>query len=112
MKQKRLEVCFRELREKSVGPQVSHAPAVSPDEENMLWVSMVISGPLALQRAVFFYIGKVFCGEEQRNLKRSQSDPDCYTYVENGSKNITGANATETNKISSACRARCTASLA
>ena len=42
-------------------------------------------------------------GEEQRKLKRSQFhrsfDPDCYKYVENGSKNITGVNPTENNKI-------------
>ena len=40
---------------------------------------------------MFFYVGKVFClrgGQEQRDLKLSQvvrsSNPDCYTYVENG----------------------------
>ena len=40
---------------------------------------------------MFFYVGKVFClrgGQEQRDLKLSQvvrsSNPDRYTYVENG----------------------------
>ena len=41
-------------------------------------------------------------GEEQRRLKRSQFkrsyDPDCYTSVENGSKNRAGVNFREENK--------------
>ena len=56
--------------------------------------------PVALLRAVYYYVGKVFClhgGEEQRSLKVSQlkrsSDPDCYTYIENGSKNRLGTDA-------------------
>ena len=55
------------------------------------------STPKSLQRAVFYYIGKCFCirgGEEQRKLGPSQflrsEDPDCYTYVEHGSKNRSG----------------------
>ena len=64
-----------------------------------LWATGAISilNPKALQLAVFFYIGKNFCirgGEEQRRLGPSQfirsSDPDCYTYVEHGSKNRSG----------------------
>ena len=74
----------------------------------MLWGSKVIGDhtPLALQRAVFFYVGKAFClrgGEEQRKTKSSEFhrsfDPDCYKYIENESKNITGVNSTENNKI-------------
>ena len=55
---------------------------------------------------VFFYVGKAFClrgGQEQRDFKISQfvrsTDPDCYTYVENGSKNQSGVNTKETNKV-------------
>ena len=102
-----IQVRFRELREKGVGAEVKHASVVLPEEEDMLWASKVIGNhcPLALQRAVFFYVGKSFClrgGEEQRRLKHSQFkrsfDPDCYTYIENGSKNYTGVNAVE-NKV-------------
>ena len=78
------------------------------EEENLLWQSKTIGDhdPLALLRAVFFYVGKSFClrgGEEQWNLKRSQFvrsySPDSYMYVENGSKNRSGINSKETNKI-------------
>ena len=62
--------------------------------------------PLAILRAVFHYVGKTFYlrgGEEQRNLKRSQFvrsyDPDCYTYIVKGSKNSSGINTKEANKI-------------
>ena len=50
----------------------------------MLWDLKVISdhAPVTLQKAVFFYIGN-----------------DCYTYVENGSKNRSGVNTKETNKV-------------
>lgn len=58
---------------------------------------MNVNTPISLQRAVFFYVGKMCClrgGEEQRMLKISQFhcsyDPDVYTYVENGSKNLSG----------------------
>jgi len=50
-----------------------------------------------LQKAVFFYVGKVCClhgGNEQRNLKPSQfsrlKDPDRFVYTEHGSKNRNG----------------------
>ena len=46
---------------------------------------------------MFFYVGKRFCirgGEEQRKLGPSQflrtRDPDCFTYIEHGSKNRAG----------------------
>ena len=91
-----------------VGAVVNHVAVVTPEEENKLWESKVIGvhTPLALVRAVFFYVGKVFCirgGQEQRHLKRSQFkrsyNPDCYTYVENGSKNHTGVNVRDGNKV-------------
>ena len=83
---------------------VLHAPAayigslvVTPQEEDLLWSTETIgtSSPLSLQRAVFYYVGKVFClrgGEEQRSLKISQfkREEDSYVYVENGSKNCSG----------------------
>lgn len=90
-----IQVRFQELRGEGVGAVVKHAAVVTHDEEDTLWKSGIIGidDPLALQRAVFFYVGKVFClqgGQEQRDLKPSQfvrsSNPDCYTYVENGSK--------------------------
>ena len=60
-----------------------------------------------MQRAVFYYCGKVFClrgGEEQRGLKlsqlqRSTEGDGCYRYVENGSKNTSGTDTTIGNKI-------------
>ena len=67
------------------------------EDENKLWESGSIgtSTPKALQRAVFFYIGKRFnIRDEHLGLGPSQfrrsSDPDCYTYVEHGSKNRVG----------------------
>ena len=55
-----LQVRFRQLRGEGVGAQVIHAPVVIPEEKDMLWGSKVIGDhtPLALQRAVFFYVGK------------------------------------------------------
>ena len=58
--------------------------------------------PMHVQNII---ICKVFClrgGEEQRGLKSSQlrsTDPDCYTYMENGSKNLSGINLHVPNKI-------------
>ena len=103
-----VQVHYKELRTDGVGAVVKHAPIVTSEEESMLWDSKVLGvhTPLALVRAVFFYVGKAFCirgGQEQRQLKRSQFkrsyDPDCYTYVENGSKNHSGVNFRENNKI-------------
>ena len=101
-------VHYRELHQAGVGAIVRHAPVVEDYEGEMLWEKNILGdhSPLALQRAVFFYVGKVFClrgGEEQRGLKTSQLvrsyNPDCYTYVENGSKNRSGANLRVTNKV-------------
>ena len=103
-----IQVRYRELRTEGVGAMVKHAAVVTPEEETQLWNSKVLGvhSPLALIRAVFFYVGKTFCirgGEEQRRLKRSQFrrsyEPDCYTYVENGSKNRTGVNVRDDNKV-------------
>ena len=72
-----LQVRYRELREGGVGAVVKHAAVVLSDEEQALWGLKVIGDhdPLALQRAVFFYVGKTFClrgGQEQCGLKPSQ----------------------------------------
>lgn len=68
-----------------------------------MWRSSVLSiaNPKALQRAVFYYIGKCLCirsGQEQRCLGPSNfkfiadpdCDPHCVVYVEHGSKNRPG----------------------
>ena len=90
---------FRELRQSGIGANPSKAAAITKEEENMLWNSGVLgtSTPKALQRGVYFSLGKFFClrgGEEQRQLKPSQlirkRDPDQYVYVETGSKNRSG----------------------
>ena len=67
-----LQTVFKNLRDDGVGATVKHASVISPDEEELLWSTGTIGehSPLALQRAVFFYIGKVFClrgGAEQRD---------------------------------------------
>ena len=79
----------RKLREVGVGADV---------EEQLLWSTGTIGthSPLALVRAVFFYVGKTLClrgGTEQRSLKPSQfrRESNRYVYVENGSKNHQGA---------------------
>ena len=93
------DTVYRDLHSQGIGATVKRTATFSPEEEEKLWSTGVISilNPKALQRAVFFYIGKHFCirgGEEQRRLGPSQfirsSDPDCYTYVEHGSKNRSG----------------------
>ena len=103
-----LQVRYRQLRKEGVGTVVKHAAVVTAEEEDALWKSDVIGegSPLALQRAIFFYVGKCFClrgGEEQRNLRLSQfvrsSQPDCFTYAENGSKNNSGTNPKQANKV-------------
>ena len=91
-----------------MGASIKHAPVVRLEEE-LLWSTGTIGdhSPLALQRAVFYYCGEVFClrgGQEQRGLKlsqlqRSTEGDGCYWYVENGSKNISGTDTTIGNKI-------------
>lgn len=93
------ETVYRQLHQQGVGANVKHTAIFTPEEEEKLWVSgaLSIKAPLNLQRAVFFYVGKIFCvrgGQEQRSLTPSQfvrsEEPDCYTYVEHGSKNRSG----------------------
>ena len=90
-----LQTVFRQLREEGVGASMKHAPVITAEEEEVLWHTKMIGdhSPIALQRAVFYYVGKVFYlrgGEEQRHLKPSQlrrsTDPDCYTYMETNPK--------------------------
>ena len=54
---------YRELHSEGVGTSAHHAPLITNEEEDKLWSSGVIgiTTPKALLRAVFFYIGKVFC---------------------------------------------------
>ena len=89
----------RQLRKEGVGAEVKHAEVFTEKEELKLWETgtIGITNPLALVRAVFFYLGKTLClrgGQEQRDLKPSQFRreyyPDRYVYVDNGSKNHPG----------------------
>ena len=75
------DVIFRTLHEEGIRVEKKPTPVVSKANEDKL--SGNTSTPTGLQRAVFYYIGKVCCirgGEEQRNLKQSQfkrySNPD------------------------------------
>ena len=66
-----LQVRYCELRREGIGTVIKHTPVVMAEEEDTLWKSSVIGegSPLALQRAVFFYVGRCFClrgGEEQK----------------------------------------------
>ena len=58
-----LQSVFRELREEGVGAVVKHAHVILPEKEVMLWRMKTIGdhSPVTLQRAVFYYVGKVFC---------------------------------------------------
>lgn len=58
-----IQVKYRELREAGIGADVKHASVVTPDEEDILWKTRTLGdhNPVALQRAVFFYVGKAFC---------------------------------------------------
>ena len=93
---------FRQLRSDGIGADVNRTSVFTPEEEQKLWDSRILAtdNPTALQRTVFFYIGKCYCirgGDEQRNklgpsnFKRSSSgELECYTYIEHGSKNRSG----------------------
>ena len=90
---------YRSLHQEGIGTAVRHAAIFTADEEDRLWSTGAIgcTTPKNLQRAVFFYVGKRFCirgGDEQRKLGPSQfvrsHDPDCFTYIEHGSKNRAG----------------------
>ena len=85
-----------------------HTPVLSPSEEEQLWESSIlgVDTPVKLQHTVFFYVGKVCYlrgGQEQHALKPSQfqrkHDPDRYLYIENGSKNNSGAQLQVTHKV-------------
>ena len=93
------DTVYRELHQQGVGTSVRHAAVITAAEEDALWETGVIAitSPISLQHAVFYYVGKRFCirgGEEQRLLGPSQfvrsHNPDCYNYVEHGSKNHSG----------------------
>ena len=97
------DIIYRDLRSKGIGVEVCHAPIITPEEEDKLWQSGVLSitNPKALQRCVFFYVGKCFCvrgGQEQRTLGPSNfkfianpsDDPNCVVYIEHSSKNWSG----------------------
>ena len=100
--QRTCDSTYRKLRSEGIGTEVKHTPTFTGSEEQLLWNTGVlgIDTPKQLQRAVFFYIGKRFCirgGKEQRKLGPSQfvrtTNPDCFTYIEHGSKNISGSDA-------------------
>ena len=89
------------MRSQGIVTEINRTPIFTMKEEEKLWVTGVFDindlHVVGLQRAVFFYNGKRFSirgGEEQRKLGSSQmkrsSDPDCYTYIEHGSKNRSG----------------------
>ncbi len=93
------DTVYRNLHSQGIGTAVRHTPTFTPEEESKLRTTDTIgcTTPKNLQRVVFFFIGKRFCvrgGEEQRRLGPSQflrtEDPDCYTYIEHGSKNRSG----------------------
>ena len=93
------ESVFWQLRQSGIGVNPKKAAVISKSEENHLWASGILgcSSPTALQRTVFFYLGKNFClrgGEEQQELKPSQlirkRNPGQNVYVETGSKNRSG----------------------
>ncbi len=63
---------FRGLHESGVGIAKKSAEIISEENENQLWETgtLNVTTPQGLQKAVFFYVGKVCClrgGEEQRN---------------------------------------------
>ena len=87
---------YHSLHSGGIGVSVRHASIVSDNEERKLWEHGIlgVDNSKSLQQAAFYFIGKRFCirgGEEQRNLGPSNFvrsyNPDCFTYVEHGSKN-------------------------
>ena len=89
---------FRSLHEDGIGTERKSANIITKEDKDRLWDSGVLSAktPDGLQKAVFYYLGKVCClrGEEQRHLKLSQftrlHNPERYIYTEHGSKNRNG----------------------
>ena len=103
-----MEQTFSDLRKQGVGAEVKHMSIITKEEEDQLWKAkeMDTNAPKQLLQAVFFYVGKVFClrgGVEKRGLKVSRFQqrysPDHYVYIENGSKNNSGANLKIQNKV-------------
>ena len=90
---------FHQLHEAGIGTETKEVIPFMAEEEEKLWATVFdTNDPTGLQRAVFFYLGKVLClrgGQEQRDLKPSQfswcTDPDRFVYVEHGSKNQSGS---------------------
>ena len=108
----RLSQLYEPQRKPFSGVKWSHASQIQGAEEGWCWGccearsnslargrrrSLELPnyrGPLSYStpESGVFYVGKTFClrgGAEKRELKISQfvrSDPDCYTYVENGFK--------------------------
>ena len=94
---------YKELHSQGIGVEVCHTPVIPPEEEDKLWLSGVLSitSPKALQRCVFFYVGKCFTihgRQEQRalgpsnfkSIADSSDSHNCVIYVEHGSKNRCG----------------------
>ena len=90
---------YHDLHSQGIGTDVRHIHTFSAEDEEKLWETGVLgdASPKSLQRAVFYYVGKRFCirgGKERQKLGPSQfqrtEHPDCYTYVEHGSKNRSG----------------------
>ena len=90
---------LRMLRNNRIGVERKRAQIITADIEVQLWAKGILGchSPQALLNSVFFYNGKLFClrgVNEHLNLLFSQlrrsSDPDCYTYMEYGSKNHSG----------------------
>lgn len=98
-----IQVRFRELREEGVGANVQHVSVVTPDEERTLWESQVIGdhSPNEIREPFFSTSVKHFAYEVVKSS--ANYDPDCYTYVEHGSKNNSGTNVKQTNKTVPVC---------
>ena len=87
-------MAFHQLHQNGVGANPKKVAVITTEEENVLRERGVLNRetPKALQRCVFYYLGKNFClrgGEEQRGLKLLQliwkRAPDQYVYIETGS---------------------------
>ncbi len=65
------ESVFRQLHLSGIGANPKKAPVISREEENRLWETGVLgcSTPKALQRSVYFYLGKNFCKNRSGGLK-------------------------------------------
>lgn len=89
------DVVFCSLHENGIGVGKKTTPVIQKEDEKKLLDSNVFNTttPEGLQRAVFYYVGKLCClrgGEEQCNLKPSQfkrnTNPDRYIYSEHGQR--------------------------